>query len=62
MEPIPAIAELLLLQVPPEAISFRFAVNPWQTLFDPVIEGGVGLIVTVILAEVEHTPFVETTV
>jgi len=49
--PTEAMALLLLVHVPPVVASFRFVVAPGQMLFVPVIPGGVGFTVTVVVTE-----------
>lgn len=50
-EPMPAIAELLLLQVPVPPLLLTVAVAPMQTLPAPVIAGGNGFTVSVRVME-----------
>ena len=45
---IVAITVLLLVQVPPEIVSFSVIKEPSQTVFVPVIEAGAGFTETVI--------------
>ena len=47
-EPTAAIAELLLLHVPPAEISVKVVVAVWQTLVPPEIGAGVPVTETVI--------------
>jgi hypothetical protein len=48
--PIAAIAVLSIVQVPPLVASVNAVVNPAQTLVVPVIVGGIGYTVTVVVA------------
>jgi hypothetical protein len=45
-----AMAVLLLAQVPPPVPSLRGMLWPWHTLDGPVMAGGMGLTMTVLLA------------
>jgi hypothetical protein len=52
-DPIAAIADVLLLQVPPVVALVSVVVLPRHTVFDPPITSGKGLTVTVAVAVVE---------
>ena len=49
VEPIVAIVVLLLVQIPPDEVSFSKSVPPTHRLVSPVIGAGAGLIVTAVV-------------
>jgi hypothetical protein len=52
-EPLPTVATagFVLLHVPPVTVLLKVISNPWQTADGPVIAGGEGYTVTVVVAK-----------